>query len=94
MKALGARAHRLEQRLIQPDYLQHPRSVMRLVVSGCGLPDRIGPHAWCRRRLSQDGRLMELVYLDGYHEFLPEDEIDQFMNSFPITLYNPNGSSG
>jgi hypothetical protein len=86
MKALANRLYRLEQRLVQTDYLHHPRNVMRIVVSGFAEQPGIGPDARCTRTLCPNGTLMECVKLDGDDETLSKDEIGQFVNGFPVTI--------
>jgi len=55
---------------------------IRLVVS------RVGPlylsKATCSRTIMPDGRLMELVDLHGTREGLSEEDLENFIQSFPV----------
>jgi len=38
----------------------------------------------CRRTLTASGYLCEIVRLDGVREGLTDDELDKFVNRFPV----------
>jgi hypothetical protein len=85
MKTLVKRLARLEERLtpVHPDYLRNPRIRHRLVVRRLGSASGLET-ATCRRTLSADGALFEMVKLDGSRFDLADGQLEQFVESFPI----------
>ncbi len=86
MKAVIRRIAQLENRLapkVQPDFLRHPRHRLRLVVSGM---DRALTFetSTCTRTLTASGCLTEVVTLDGSRDGLTDEELEAFVESFPV----------
>jgi hypothetical protein len=94
------RIRRLEDQFkpaIQPDFLRNPRHRLRIVVSGMDHGLRLETST-CRRTLTARGSLTEVVRLDGIRGSLTDDELEKFVQSFPIeriwmlkTKNNPGG---
>jgi hypothetical protein len=42
----------------------------------------------CKRTLSEDGFLTEVVRLDGSRDGLTEEQLEQFISSFPVQISN------
>ena len=78
MLRLKSRLTRLEETLAP---VQGATKRWVVVVHG-GAPANLA-NSTCTRTLSQ-GRLMELVLLDGSREELTDAELDRFVGSFPI----------
>lgn len=78
MLRLKVRLTKLERTLIP---VQGPTKRWVVVVVGRG-PANLA-NSTCTRTLS-DGRLWEVVRLDGSSEGLTDDELDRFVQSFPI----------
>ena len=55
------------------------RVVMRCVVGRANLAN-----SQCRRTLGPNGTLLEFVQLDGGRDGLSDEQLDQFVESFPI----------
>ena len=55
----------------------------RVVVSHAGEPFDLAK-ATCTRTLMPDGRLMEIVNLNGCRESLSDEDLERFIQSFPI----------
>jgi hypothetical protein len=85
MKTLAKRLVRLEERLtpIRPDYLRNPRVRHRLTVTNIGQQLNLVTST-CRRTLSADGSLIEILRLDGTREGLSDVDLERFIGSFPI----------
>jgi hypothetical protein len=86
MNAVTRRIRRLEDRFkpaIQPDFLLNPRRRLRIVVSGMDRALRLETSK-CRRTLTTNGSLTEVVRLDGIRGGLTDEELEQFVQSFPI----------
>jgi hypothetical protein len=86
MSAVTRRIRRLEDQFepaIQPDFLRNPRQRLRIVVSGMDHGLRLETST-CRRTLTASGSLTEVVRLDGIHGSLTDDELEKFVQSFPI----------
>jgi hypothetical protein len=100
MSAVTRRIRRLEDQFepaIQPDFLRNPRQRLRIVVSGMDHGLRLETST-CRRTLTASGSLTEVVRLDGIRGSLTDDELEKFVQSFPIeriwmlkTKNNPGG---
>jgi hypothetical protein len=80
MKALTRRLHRLEERA---GLAGKPRERLLVVVSGVGRPLNLAGST-CRRRLAPDGSLIDHVYLDGNRNGLTDEEMERFIERFPI----------
>jgi hypothetical protein len=80
MKALTRRLHRLEER---EGLAGKPRERLLVVVSGVGRPLNLAGST-CRRRLAPDGSIVDHVHLDGSRDGLTDDELDRFIECFPI----------
>ncbi len=80
MKAIGRRLCRLEDRFAPPD---KPRERYRLVVGRIG-PEEGLQNATCKRTLCANGLLMEVVRLNGSSDGLTDEDLDRFVESFPI----------
>jgi hypothetical protein len=85
MKTLAKRLVRLEEQLapVQPDYARNPRSRHRVLVSNMGKQLNLETST-CRRTLSADGALFEMVTLDGSRSGLTDAQLETFIESFPI----------
>ena len=85
MKTLAKRLVRLEGRFtpIRPDYLRNPRVRHRLTVTNIGKQLSLVTST-CRRTLSADGALSEIVRLDGTREGLSDADLERFIGSFPM----------
>jgi len=80
MKAIGRRVCRLEVRFAPRD---KPRERVRLVVGAIG-PEEGLQNATCQRTLSANGLLTEVVRLKGSGDGLTDEDLDRFVESFPI----------
>jgi hypothetical protein len=81
---LNARVKRLERQYHAVQHAPH-----RLIISYVGGP--LDPpeecdlsKATCSRRLWPDGQLMEFVNLGGGRDGLSEDQLEKFIQDFPI----------
>ena len=86
MKAVIRRIARLEEQLapkVQPGFLRHPRHHMRLVVSALDR-DLTLETSTCHRTLTASGCLIEVVRLDGRRDGLTDEELEKFVESFPV----------
>ena len=80
MKAVVSRIRRLENQFrpaSQPDFVRNARERLRIVVTGLDT-------STCRRTLTASGSLTEVVELDGTREGLTDEQLEQFINSFPV----------
>lgn len=84
MKPCVRRVVRLENRVSPPtrDFARNPRDRLRLVVSNVGVLNL--ERSTCVRSLTADGFLTEVVRLDGIRGNLTDEELDRFVESFPI----------
>ena len=86
MNAVTRRIRRLEEQFkpaIEPDFLRNPRHRLRLVVSE--MDHRLNLEtSTCRRTLTSSGSLTEVVRLDGIRGGLTDEELEKFVQSFPI----------
>ena len=78
MERLRGRLHKLENILIP---VQGPSKRWVVVIVGAG-PANLA-NSKCTRRRSQ-GRLWEVVQLDGHGNDLSDDQIQRFVEKFPI----------
>jgi hypothetical protein len=76
--SLKTRLSRLER-----EQTQISREPFRVVVSRAGEPFDLAK-ATCTRTIMQNGQLMELVNLNGSRESLSDDDLERFIQSFPI----------
>jgi len=86
MRTVIRRLRRLEQQLIPPpqrDYLSCPRDRFRIVVSRMDRTLNLESSS-CTRMLTSDGYLMETIRLDGIRGGLTDEELDRFVERFPI----------
>jgi hypothetical protein len=86
MNAVTRRSRRLEDQFkpaIEPDFLRNPRHRFRIVVSGMDRALRLETSK-CLRTLTANGSLTEVVRLDGIRGGLTDEELERFVQSFPI----------
>ena len=86
MKPLNRRIARLECRfapMLQPDFVSNRQDRLRLVTSAMDHALNLETST-CRRTLTANGALTEVVRLDGIHGGLSDEELDKFVQSFPI----------
>ena len=85
MTTLTKRLARLESRLvpIQPDFARHPRQRLRVIVYNLGREPSLETST-CQRTLNADGYLSEIVRLDGTRDGLPDADLENFIERFPI----------
>ena len=84
MRTVVRRIARLEHRFApQPDFACNPRGRLRIVV--CRMDRALSLEtSRCRRTLTADGSLTEVVRLDGIRGGLTDDDLEKFILSFPI----------
>ena len=75
---LNARLQKLERQRSQIE-----RGRFRIVVSHAGKPFDLAT-ATCTRTLMPDGGLMEIVNVNGSGHDLSDEELERFIQSFPI----------
>jgi hypothetical protein len=75
---LNARLQKLERQRSQIE-----RGRFRIVVSHAGRPFDLST-ATCTRTLMPDGALMEIVNVNGSGDDLRDEELERFIQSFPI----------
>ena len=75
---LNARLQKLERQRSQVE-----RGIFRIVVSHAGKPFDLAT-ATCTRTLMPDGGLMEIVNVNGSGDDLSDEELEHFIQSFPI----------
>jgi hypothetical protein len=81
MKTVIRRLNRLEDRFGP----KKPRRVLRMVVTRVGDGEPELEKATCTRSLCTDGTLMELIDLNSYSNPFTSEELDRFVERFPIT---------
>jgi hypothetical protein len=82
MKAIAKRLRRLEEQgCIGEPGKRHQQ--MRLVVSGIGQPLDLA-NSTCSRKLDSSGHLLELIALHGSRHDLTDEQMENFVQSFPI----------
>lgn len=85
MKAVIQRVDRLEKQLapaVQPDFIRYPRKHLRIVATVLGRVSSELPT--CLRTLTASGCLSEIVHLNGSRDRLSEEDLEQFIQSFPV----------
>ena len=84
MKPVIRRIARLEDRLApQPDFARNPRGRLRIVV--CKMDRELNLEtSRCRRMLTASGSLTEVVRLDGIRGGLTDEELEKFVQRFPV----------
>ena len=86
MKTIARRVQRLQRQFAPaPDYLQSPRERLRLIVAAMD-HDLSLATSTCSRTLCPDGTLLEIVDLDGIRGDLSDEELEQFVSEFPVTI--------
>jgi hypothetical protein len=80
MKAITRRLRRLEN---QVGLSEKPRERFVVVVSALARPLNLAGSI-CRRMLCANGSITELVHLDGTRNGLSDEELEQFIEGFPI----------
>jgi hypothetical protein len=83
MKAIVRRVGRLEDRF-QTQLSGKPKSSLRIIVTRAGSGAASLATSTCTRRLDNTGGLIETVDLDGDDSEISEEELEQFVASFPI----------
>jgi hypothetical protein len=83
MKAIVRRVGRLEDRF-QTQLSGKPKSSLRIIVTRGESGTANLATLTCTRRLNNTGGLIEIVDLDGDDSGISEEELDQFIASFPI----------
>ena len=77
---------RLEGRFaprLQPDFVSNPRDHVRLVVSAMDHALSLETST-CTRSLTASGFLAEVVMLDGIRGSLTDEQLNRFVESFPV----------
>jgi hypothetical protein len=80
MRGLDNRLNKLESRW---NPLKEPLSRFRLVASKIGGPLNL-EKSRCTRTLGPTGNLFEVVVMEGSADELSDDELDQFVERFPV----------
>lgn len=80
MRAIARRLHRLEERA---GLSGKPQERLLVVVSALGRPLNLAGST-CRRTLGLDGSILDHVHLDGSRDGLTDEELDRFIERFPI----------
>jgi hypothetical protein len=88
MKTVIRRLNRLEDRFGP----KKPREVLRIVVTQVGAGDADLEKATCTRSLCSDGTLMELIDLNSCNNPFTSDELDRFVERFPVDPWPHAGS--
>jgi hypothetical protein len=68
---------------VQQDYLSDPRKRHRLTITNMGKQLNLATST-CRRTLSVDGSLFEIVRLDGTRAGWSDADLERFIESFPV----------
>ena len=89
MKAIVRRVGRLEDRF---QLSGKPKSSLRIIVTRAGSGATNLATSTCTRRLNNNGGLIETVDLDGDDSGISEEELEQFIASFPIDPWGPAGA--
>ena len=85
MRLIDGRLHRLEDRLAPPDFLWRPRERLRVVVCELWRLANLA-NSTCTRPLSAGGMLAEVVRLNGSREGLSDEDLDRFVECFPVAI--------
>jgi hypothetical protein len=80
MRAIVRRLNRLDDRFAP----KKPPGVLRIVVSRVGEKANL-EEATCTRSMCTDGKLMEIIDLNGFDDGITSEELDRFVGRFPIT---------
>jgi len=84
MKTVIRRIARLGDRFAPPpDFAHNPRGRLRIVVCRMDRALRLETSR-CRRMLTADGSLTEVVRLDGRRGGLTHEELEKFVESSPV----------
>jgi hypothetical protein len=86
MKAILTRVQRLERQFAPSfarDFVQNPRTQLRCIVSTAGQSLNLATSS-CTRSLTKDGCLTELVDLDGTSDDISDEELERFIEGFPV----------
>ena len=86
MKAIARRLRRLED---LSGVLESPKR-MRLVICAIGQSLDLSKST-CRRRLDRSGVLTEIVELQGSAQELTDEQLEKFVQSFPVEGASPPG---
>lgn len=68
--------------------IKPPEKPLRIVVRYTGEPADL-EQAKCHRNTMKDGRVCEVVMLNGSDEGISEEDLDRFVAKFPIEPYQP-----
>jgi hypothetical protein len=68
--------------------IQPPEEPLRVVLCHPGPPADL-EQSECHRSILEDGRLMEVVQLNGSSEGISKEDLDRFAARFPIEPYQP-----
>ena len=90
MRALARRLHRLEE---LAGVSGVPRQRLRFVISTVGLTRDL-TRCTCRRTLAPNGLLTEFVDLGGDYPKWSDEDIDRFVEQFPIQRFRVAGERG
>jgi hypothetical protein len=85
MKNLVRRLAMLEDRLAPTDFARNPRRRLRVVVCNLGRTLTLETST-CRRTLSADGFLTEMVRLDGTRDGMTDEVMERFVESFLVEM--------
>ncbi len=88
MKAIARRVGRLEDRF-QTQLSGKPKSNLRIIVARGESGAANLATSTCTRRLNKAGGLIETIDLDGCDAGISEEEMEQFIASFPIDPWTP-----
>jgi hypothetical protein len=80
MRDLGSRLEKLESSW---NAAKKPSQIIRIVVSNYAGSLNLATSK-CQRTLSANGLLMEIVNFDGNTDELKEQELEQFVEGFPV----------
>ena len=84
MKTVIRRIARLGDRFAPPpDFAHNPRGRLRIVVCRMDRALRLETSR-CRRMLTADGSLTEVVRLDGIRGSLSDEDLERFVQCFPV----------
>jgi hypothetical protein len=92
MKTMIKRIRRLES-LSSVAVDGRPRETLRVLVQYVGEPAPLET-ATCHRRIDRNGLLMEVVYVDGSSAGLTDENLDHFLENFPVEAPGPVCTGG
>ena len=90
MKAMGHRVRRLEKQFAVPT---GPRERWRVVLSAVHRAANLA-NSRCTRTLNSFGLLTEIVELDGRRDSVTDEELERFIESFPVEQADDRRSPG